>query len=336
MTFRENIPLAKLTTFKLGGEVRGVASCGSIEDVKAALALSRERGLPWYVIGGGSNILASDKGFEGILIHITADEIHFDDSSDDTVLVTADAGAVWDEVVQEAVTRSLWGLENLAGIPGSAGGAPIQNIGAYGADVSNTLVWVEAFDTTTDTVRRFTHDECAFDYRDSLFKHTPSLIILRSAFKLSRAGAPQLDYTDLKKKVEAGAKLNTPLAIAETVRTIRAGKFPDLKVTGTAGSFFKNPTISNEAFVELQTHFPELPHYPAENGVKISLAWILDHALNLRGFAQGHVRLFENQPLVIVAEQGATAHDVDQLALEVEKKVFDATGITLEREVRML
>ncbi len=336
----ERVPLSSLTTFKLGGEARGVAACQNLDDVKTALALSRERGLPWYVIGGGSNLLVNDAGYDGIIIRMVGGALSFEDSSNESTLAIAEAGAAWDSFVEESITRALWGLENLAGIPGSVGGAPVQNIGAYGADVSDTLAWVEAYDTASDTLRRFTKEECHLGYRESRFKHDPSLIIMRVAFMFSHHGTPHLEYKDLKIKakeaVERGERLDTPLAIARTVREIRAGKFPDLNVSGTAGSFFKNPTLSREEFENLQKKYPELPGYAAEEGIKISLAWILDHVLNLKGYLKGHVRLFEKQPLVIVAEKGATTHDVDTLANEIESRVLETTGIVLEREVRML
>ena len=338
--FSEDISLAGLTTFRLGGKAAGVAACKNLDDIKDAVALSRERALPWYVMGDGSNLLVNDAGYDGIIIRMEGDAVTFEDSNDERagggVLAIAEAGAVWDTFVEESVARKLWGIENLAGIPGSVGGAPVQNIGAYGADVSQTLAWVEAYDTTIDTLRRFTNDECTFGYRESRFKHDPSLIIMRVAVTLSKTGTPRIDYKDLKARSEAGESLTTPIIIAKAVREIRSGKFPDLAVSGTAGSFFKNPTLTLETFAIFREKYPELPGYPTEGGMKISIAWILDHVLALKGYAKDHVRLFERQPLVIVAEQGATAHDVDALAREIESRVLETTGIVLEREVRML
>ncbi|MDR3546810.1 MAG: UDP-N-acetylmuramate dehydrogenase [Candidatus Pacebacteria bacterium] len=337
MTVSERIPLASLTTFKLGGPARYLAVCENLDDVQTALALSRERGLQWYVIGGGSNVLASDDGYDGVIIHVSADSIIFNDTdTNGEVLAVVDAGVTWDAFVDASVSRGLWGIENLAGIPGSVGAAPVQNIGAYGADISQTLVWVETLDANSGEVRRFDHDECALGYRDSRFKRDPALIIMRVGFILRHDGTQNLAYADLAAKASAGVQLKTPAGIAKTVREIRAGKFPDLSVTGTAGSFFKNPTITESAFDGLKTRYPELPGYASIDGVKVSLAWILDHVLNLRGYAEGRVRLFEKQPIVIVAENGATAHDVDALACHVEARVLDATGVVLEREVRML
>ena len=339
MELSERVSLAELTTFRLGGPARGYASCRSLADLEQALAYARAESLPWYVIGGGSNILANDAGYEGLLVHLQNDGVRIGEPSEiigHEILAVAEAGVSWDAFVSETIAHGLWGLENLAGIPGSVGGAPVQNIGAYGTDISQTLVWVEAFDTATGELRRFGNDECAFSYRDSLFKKNPSLIIMRAAFALSKNGTPHLDYADLKREVEAGVVLDSPEKIAATVRKIRGRKFPDLAVAGTAGSFFKNATISKEAFDTLAEKYPGFPGYQTEGGMKISVAWILDKILNLRGYSTGNVRLFENQPLVIVAERGATAHDVDTLARDVEQRVLESTGITLEREVRML
>jgi UDP-N-acetylmuramate dehydrogenase len=336
MQVTENVPLASLTTFKIGGNARYVAACETLEDIQTALTYARERSLSWYVIGSGSNLLVSDAGYDGLIIRPLLQELVFeaDATNKESCVVTAGAGVPWDTLVEESVTRGLWGLENLAGIPGLVGGAPVQNIGAYGADVSGTLLYVDALDTKKLLVTRFTKDECGFEYRESRFKHDPSLIILRTAFLLSYDGAPHISYADLTAYQEA--VLDTPQSIAAAVRTIRAKKFPDLHTHGTAGSFFKNPIITSEKYIELKALHPELPGFVVPEGVKIPLAWILDHVLQLRGFSKGPVRLFENQPLVVTSQIGATQSDVDVLARKVEELVKDKTGISIEREVRML
>jgi UDP-N-acetylmuramate dehydrogenase len=344
MTLDENVPLSSLTTFKIGGNARYVATCKNSDDIKTALALSREGGLPWYVIGGGSNILASDDGYAGVIIRIVMKGFSFDSISTDedgkkVVHVTAEAGVVWDELVEESASRGLWGLENLAGIPGLVGGAPVQNIGAYGADVSETILFVDTFNTATEETQRFTKEECGFAYRDSRFKKDPSLIILRVVFQLQKESMPRTNYPDLNKLITEGEELTTSVSIAHAVREIRAKKFPDLHKEGTAGSFFKNVVIPTKHFEELVSKYPELPGFKVNDTgrfTKIPLAWILDHVLHLKGHTQGLVRLFENQPIVLVAKDGATSHDVDALARHVEQLVLEATGITLEREVRML
>jgi UDP-N-acetylmuramate dehydrogenase len=342
MTLTEHLSLAKLTTFKVGGSVRVVADCFNEQDVQAAVAYARDCGLSWYVLGGGSNVLADDGGYDGMIIRPLLSELTFDMNNDSPeCIVTVGAGVKWDTLVEEGTARELWGLENLAGIPGSVGGAPVQNIGAYGADVSDTLLFVDALNTKTNEVQRFTNEECAFNYRDSRFKHDASLIILRVAFTLTKNGSPRTNYADLTTRVAQGTVLDTPHVIANTVREIRARKFPDLAVEGTAGSFFKNPIIDTACYEELKSRFPELPGFVVEGSVppriKVSLAWILDHVLHLKGFSQGAgARLYENQPIVLAAQVGTTSASINALAREVEEQVYTATGITIEREVRSL
>jgi UDP-N-acetylmuramate dehydrogenase len=254
----------------------------------------------------------------------------------DYVEVIIDAGYSWDALVRAAASEGLWGIENLAGIPGTAGAAPAQNIGAYGAELADAFAWLECYDAATDSVRRLDAEACGFGYRDSRFKREPGLIILRIALRLSRTAAPRLGYADLKRLADAGEILDSPQAIGEAVRRIRSMKFPDLSECGTAGSFFKNPVISPEAHMRLQARYPELPGFETAAGIKIPLAWILDHVLALRGFRLGRARLFESQPLVLVTEEGATAQDVETLANHVSSAVFEATQIAIEREVRSI
>ncbi len=335
MTLREQIPLATLTTFKVGGNAMYVAECENEKDVQAAILFSEKHGLPWYVIGGGSNILASDEGYKGVILHIKVAGISFEQDNG-VMRVLAGAGVLWDKLVEEAVTRELWGLENLAGIPGTVGGAPVQNIGAYGADVSETLLYVDAFDLRTRQLMRFTKMECSFGYRESRFKHDPSLIIVRVAFGLNTQGTPRVEYADLTTRAQEGAMLDSPLAIATIVREIRSKKFPDLSHSGTAGSFFKNPTITLQEYTALQSKYPNIKGFVSNDSVKVSLAWILDHILHMKGFKKGAARLYEQQPLVLVADSKATQREVSALAQEVTKRVYEATGITIEPEVRSL
>jgi UDP-N-acetylmuramate dehydrogenase len=356
---KDNVSLASLTTFKIGGNARTVFDCSSVEEIQTALAYAREGGLPWYVLGSGSNVLASDAGYDGVIILPRIGGISFEnregkeDNADvGEVLVTAGAGVSWDALVEETVVRGLWGLENLAGIPGTVGAAPVQNVGAYGADISGTLAYVDVLDTTATepalTAIRMTNVQCEFGYRDSIFKKSIDIfqgkfIILRAAFLLTKQGTPQIAYPDLAALADSStqaAPLTTPQSIAQSVRAIRAQKFPDLSTTGTAGSFFKNSIVTVTEYSNLKNVYPDLPGYPETDPlyIKVSLAWILDKVLNLRGFSNGSatVRLFERQPLVLVAEPGATAADVDALANEVAHRVFTATSIRIEREVRSL
>ncbi len=319
--------LSRHTTFRIGGEARYFADVKNEAELVEALAFANEHKLKVAVLGGGSNTLVPDAGIDGLVIKVSIEGIEFTGER-----VRVGAGVSWDAFVRAAAARSLWGIENLAGIPGTVGGAVVQNIGAYGAELSEVCI-----ETECAGKGRISKDEAQFAYRDSIFKHKRDLIITHATFLLSSTPAARLTYADLAKAKEAGAQLTTPTEIGEAVRVIRSKKFPDLTVEGTAGSFFKNPIISEAKASELKAIYPELPTYPAgEHLVKISLAWVLDHVLSLRGYRVGSVRLFENQPLVLVASNGARAEDIEQVAREIVLRVEEKIGITIEREVETI
>lgn len=335
MNKKENISLRSYTTLRVGGEVPFLIECASMSDIEEAVAFARKENLPFFVLGAGSNLLAPDQGYPGVLIRLTMDSMTFVERGDD-VSARIDAGVVWDTFVTDTTVRELWGVENLAGIPGTVGAAPVQNIGAYGMEVKETITEVEVFDTNTNTVRTLSNAECEFSYRESRFKRESNLIIVSVTFLLRRNGTPRIAYTDLSNLASKGTVLERPFQIADAVRLIRSRKFPDLSVHGTAGSFFKNPVVSKEKYDELKIEFPELPGFVHEGGYKLSLAWVLDKILNLKGFSRGHVRLFEAQPLVLVTEEGATEDEVEKFAQEIKMRVKEKIGIEIEREVRSL
>lgn len=333
MTLQENVSLATLTTLRVGGAATYVATCESEEDVHEAVALAHKHGLPFSVLGEGSNVLAHDEGYEGVVILMRIPGVTFFTDAGATH-VRAGAGISWDTLVQEAAGRGLWGIENLAGIPGTVGAAPVQNIGAYGMELIQTFLHAEVLDTRSNEQIQVSREDAAFGYRDSRFKHEPSLIVLGATFLLSKEGSPQVGYADLAGCISRGEDLTTPLSIGEAVRRVRSQKFPDRSVSGTAGSFFKNPIITHDQHRALAERFGAVPSFPVTRGVKVPLAFILDRVLGLRGYREGKVSLFGNQPLVLVADAGATAKEIDTFAKGIAKRVYDATGIVIEREVR--
>ena len=333
MIIRENVPLSSLTTLRVGGNARFVIECESEEDVTSALAFAREPDLPWSVLGEGSNVLAHDEGYEGVLLLMRIPGITVS-AQDGAALLTVGAGVNWDECVREAARQGLWGIENLAGIPGTVGAAPVQNIGAYGMEVKDTLYELRVIDADSGEEHALANDECAFGYRESRFKKEPSLIITSVSFLLCKDGEPQVGYKDLAAAAAEGADLSSPESIGNTVRAIRAHKFPDLARVGTAGSFFKNPTVPKNDFDALKRQYADLPGFPNEHGVKVPLAFVLDHMLNLKGYTEGNVALFEKQPLVLVAKEGSTTKEIDAFADRIAARVHDATGVRIEREVR--
>lgn len=322
------VPLAPLTTFKIGGVADTLLTITDEEGLHAVGGTQ-----PFAVLGGGSNILVPDEGVRATVLKMEIGGIEFEREGDMTIVI-AGAGERWDAIVAASTERGLWGIENLAGIPGSIGGAVVQNIGAYGTELDETFAYADAFDLSTGEVRRIGREEAHHAYRDSLFKQARNLVVLRVALRLGNRSVPNLSYKDLAAAERSGVPLKTPLEIAAAVRDIRALKFPDLSSVGTAGSFFKNPVLPRSEAEALARRYHGLPLFPqADEGVKLPLAWLLDHVLGLKGYAHGAARLFEKQPLVIVAERGASSADVEALAREVESRVAQELSIALEREV---
>lgn len=324
--------LAEYTTFRIGGEAAALAACASVEDIREALAYARTNRLPTLPLGGGSNVLADDDAMRALFVRPRFLGIEVAGAS-----VIAGAGVPWDEVVHAAVREGLFGLENLSYIPGEVGGACVQNIGAYGAVLSDTLLWVEAYDRKEDSVRTLSRNECRFGYRDSIFKQDPGrFIVMRAAFGLEKSGTPNLAYKDLAARF-AG---NTPSLgeVREAVGVIRRDKFPDLAKEGTAGSFFKNPTLNRYAAEALRDRFPGLPVFelPESPLMKVPLAWFLDPShgvFDFRDLQVSGARLFEKQPLVIAARPGTSARDVRALARTVSGHVRETLGFSVEPEV---
>lgn len=328
-----NVPLAPLTTLGVGGRARFFAEAHTEKDIEDAITLAQHQQLPLFVLGEGSNILVPDAGIEGVVLKMAIQDIKIKDDGD-SVLCVAGAGVLWDDVVTEVGARGFFGIENLAGIPGSVGGAAVQNIGAYGAELADTFEYADSIDSVTGVKRRISRAEAAFAYRTSLFKKNRALIITHIALRLATRASPNITYADLERARAEGTPLSTPTEIANAVRSIRALKFPQNKREGTAGSFFKNPSISRAVFEKLAQRFPAMPAFhQADGSVKIPLAWLLDHALSLKGFSLGKVRLYEKQPLIIVTSPGARASEVDALADQVAQRVCMLTNIEIEREV---
>lgn len=332
MTIEEHILLAPYTTFGIGGSARFFARPKSVEELKEAFAFAKKDRLKVFILGGGSNVLISDAGFEGLVLKIELTGVEEIENG-----YIASAGEAWDKLVERAVANDLWGIENLSGIPGTVGGAVVQNIGAYGSALSEVLSWLEIFDIESNTVRRLSAAECQLGYRDSIFKRDEGrYVVLRACLTLSPLPMPHLLYKDLAEKFKNSAP--TLSQIRDSVLEVRKNKFPDLQEEGTAGSFFKNPIVGKEEAGALKQKFPGMPVFamPETSGIKVPLAWILDHALAIKGLRVGTARLFEKQPLVIVVDRKSSAEDVKKLARLVQEKVKDECDLIIEPEVRIL
>lgn len=340
MEMLENVSMKDFTTFRTGGLARWFCHVRSVEDLKEAVVFAKEKKLPFFVLGGGSNLLVSDDGFPGVVIKMEIGGVTFEEKENDTVNVTAGAGENWDAFVAGTVSRGLVGLENLSLIPGSVGATPVQNVGAYGREVKDVILEVEAFDTETCEIKKFSPEECQFGYRDSFFKHPEGKknIITRVTFALQKNAALKTDYKDVQ---EYFLKHNITTAHVSDVRdaivAIRTAKLPDIREYGTAGSFFKNPIISRELAEEVHEKYPDIPLYPAgPDTKKISAGWLLDRACGLKGAEEGNVGTYKNQALVIVNHGDATTKEVLEFAESLQGQVKNKTGITLEFEVQMI
>ncbi len=336
MKIQENISLGPYTTFKIGGPARFFCLAESEDDVREAVIFAKQRSLPFFVLGGGSNLLISDNGFPGLVILMGNKGVEYRVEDAESTIVSAAAGESWDDLVERTVSSGLSGLENLSAIPGTVGAVPVQNIGAYGAEARQFISSVRAFDTRKMAFVDLSNKDCAFAYRDSMFKHKKGrYVVTRVDFKLKKDGAANIGYKDLQKYFEAkGVNAPTPAEVRQAVIDIRWNKLPDWKLWGTAGSFFKNPVVSKLKYIKLKKKYPDLPGFPESWGrVKIPLGWVLEHICNAKGLQKGGVGTYEKQALVLVAKPGAKAAEIVALTSELMKKVKDTTGITIEAEV---
>lgn len=348
MQVQENVPLAPLTTFRIGGPARFLIEAASSSEVEDAVAFAHERDLPLFILGGGSNLVIADAGWPGVVLKISIAGIEQRSGQfDGRILFDAGAGESWDRFVSQAVAAGCAGVECLSGIPGSVGGTPVQNVGAYGQEVSETIDSVEVFDLRDGQVRELCGEACGFSYRSSIFNTSERgrFIVLRVTYALIPGGAPHLEYADLRRHFE---KTDTTPTLAETreaVRAIRALKgmliVPGDPDCQSAGSFFKNPVLAESQHEDLQKRAAQkgwtLPSYPAlESKKKVSAAWLVEKSGFTRGYNAGHVGISHKHALAIVNRGGATAAEVLKLKDEIQQQVFETWGVRLEPEPVMV
>jgi UDP-N-acetylmuramate dehydrogenase len=348
MLLQENVPLAPLTTFRLGGPARFFVEAKSAGELQEAVAFARSKELALFVLGGGSNLLVADSGWNGMVVKIAIPGIERRSADmDGKALFDVGAGESWDRFVSHAVVAQCAGIECLSGIPGSVGGTPVQNVGAYGREVSETIESVQVLDLKDSQVRELCAEACGFSYRSSIFNTTERgrFIILRVAYALTPGGEPRISYADLKRHFEGRVTLPNLAQTREAVRHIRALKgmliVPGDPDCQSAGSFFKNPVISPEQHEDLRKRAAAigltLPSYPAlEKSKKISAAWLVEHSGFARGYGFGHVGISSKHALAIVNRGGAAATEVLSLKEQIEQRVEEIWGIRLEPEPVMV
>jgi UDP-N-acetylmuramate dehydrogenase len=354
MLLQENIPLAPLTTFRLGGPARFFVEAQSAGDVQQAATFAQSRNLPLFVLGGGSNLLVADGGWPGLVLKVAIQGIEQRPGTDAEGKIVFDAGAgeLWDRFVSQAVMAQCAGVECLSGIPGSVGGTPVQNVGAYGQEVAQTISSVEVFDLQDGQVRELWPEACGFHYRSSIFNTTERgrFIILRVAYALTPGGKPHLAYADLQRHFEGRETRPNLAETREAVRHIRARKGM-LIVAGdpdshSAGSFFKNPVLSESQHADLERRAAAkgltLPSYPGltaqslENSRKVSAAWLVEKSGFARGYGFGHVGISSKHALAIVNRGRATAAEVLALKDQIQNRVEEMWGVRLEPEPVMV
>lgn len=351
LQIQESVPLKPLTTFKIGGPARFFAEAASAEDICEAIDFARARRAPVFVIGGGSNILVSDAGLNGLVIHPVNLGISANAGEDEFISVRVGAGESWDRLVEHAVANNWRGIENLSHIPGSAGAAVVQNIGAYGQQLGDTLASVEAMELNGGAVQTFTAAECGLGYRRSIFNSSQrgSYVILSLTLRLSRAAAPRLEYPDVKAWFEERGVAAPSLAeIRSAITAIRDSKFPfpRTEVGGNAGSFFKNVSLSEARFRALERRVLENFGGPAVEWLReirhrfpgnprIPTAYLIS-LCGLKGARVGGASVSERQPLVLLNMGGASASDVLGLVRRVRRTVWQRTGIRIDVEPELV
>ena len=347
MQLQENISLAPLTTLQVGGAARYFVEAINASEIREALALAKARSLPVFVLGGGSNLVVSDQGWPGLVLKVGILGINHRHGHDSTAYFDAGAGEDWDGFVAAAVQHHCSGIECLSGIPGSVGATPVQNVGAYGQDVCQTIESVTALDRNSGEEVEIEREDCGFGYRSSIFNtgERGRYIILRVAYKLQHSGAAHLEYADLKKFFAGREGTPSLKEVREAVLTIRASKGMVIRAgedeVRSAGSFFKNPVLSEVAFSELRRQAAarglEIPSYPGLDAKrKISAAWLVEQSGFSKGYVCGHVGISHKHALAIVNRGGATAAEVIALKDEIEKRVQEQWGVRLEPEPVMV
>jgi len=339
MQLQELVPLAPLTTMGIGGPARFFFHATRVDDVLEALAWAQERGQPVFILGGGSNLLIADSGFDGVVVHAALHGITVESDDHGTVMVKVAAGEPWDPFVARAVESGWAGIECLSGIPGATGATPIQNVGAYGQDVSETVARVEALDRSTGRVVWFTNAECRFGYRSSLFKNVERdrYVVLSVTFRLLRDGNAAIRYPELQKYVTERNIAESDLrGVRDAVIAIRRRKGmvldPHDPDTRSDGSFFMNPVLSAADYDAFALRAPDAPHYPSGEEVKLSAAWLIEHAGFSKGFVLGNVGLSSKHSLSIINRGGGTAAEVVALVHLIQDRVRETYGVELSPE----
>ncbi len=337
MAIAENVSLKNLNTFGVDAGARWFTEINTEEDLKGLFADDHLKSLPRLILGGGSNMLFTGD-FEGLVIHITIHGVQNRIEGDD-VYVSAGGGEVWNDLVNYCVQHGFAGMENLSLIPGSVGASPVQNIGAYGVELMDIFHSCRAFEIASGEIVTFSREQCNFSYRDSVFKsdYKGLYIITEVTFKLSRIFTPNLSYGAIQQELDKRDIIKPTIKdVSDVVSHIRVSKLPDPKTIGNAGSFFKNPIIPVGKFIQLQSNFPDIVHYPVEEGfVKLAAGWMIEQC-GWKGKVSGNTGTWKNQALVLVNHGKATGNEIFNFSELIIQSVSEKFDLTLEREVNII
>lgn len=336
LDIQENIGLAPYTTMKIGGRARFFVEALSERDVVEALRFASDRGLDVFVLGGGSNVVISDEGYDGLVLHIAMQGIETEDQTDQ-VIISVQAGEDWDRFVEFCVRRDLSGVECLSGIPGTVGGTPVQNVGAYGQEVSQSIISVRCLDRQTMRITDLSNNECGFSYRKSIFNSSASgrFVVLRVKYALKKNGKPKAEYKDLREYF--GGRNPTLRDVRDAVIDIRRSKSMVIDLedpnTRSAGSFFKNPIIPIVKYNAIRAAFPEAPSFAFDDSsVKVPAAWLIENSGLHKGYILGNAGISSNHSLAIVNCGEATSAEIIALKEKIQTVVKDKFGIDLQPE----
>lgn len=338
-----NVPMKELTTFEIGGPAACLATPRTLAELEEVCLYAREQNLPLYPLGDGSNILASDQGFDGVLVRCENCAISILEHSEQATLVRAEAGLPWDELVAFTVEHDFAGIECLSGIPGRVGSAPVQNIGAYGQEVANTISTVDVMDLSDGSLHTIPAADCAFGYRSSKFKGEwrGRYIITAVSFLLTLHGLPSIRYGDLHDYLAERTSPATLPDIRQAVLTIRRRKSmtynPENPNHRSAGSFFLNPSVPTARAEELRALYADMPVYPSTPGnSKLSAAWLLEHSGFSKGYTLGHAGLSTHHVLALINNGAATASEILALSQQICDAVSAKFDINLKPEPNLL
>lgn len=337
MTIRENVSLKNLNTFGIDSKAAFFTEVASMDDVREIISDKEFSTTKKLILGGGSNILFTED-FDGMVIKNSFKGISVENENDEHVFVTAGAGENWHKFVLHCIASNYAGIENLSLVPGNVGAGPMQNIGAYGVELKDVFYELQAFEIATGELIRFSAADCNFGYRESVFKnkYREKFIITSVTLRLNKTPKFDTTYGAIEQELEKmGVKELSIAAISMAVCNIRSSKLPDPKQIGNAGSFFKNPVVSNELFQKIKSNYQDVVGYPVGNEVKLAAGWLIEQC-GWKGYRKDDFGVHMNQALVLVNYGNAKGSDIYNLSGEVMDSVQKKFGVTLEREVNIV